>query len=365
MKISKRNLLNFGFIILTLVIVIWLAAGNTEIEDIVTALAHASPIWLIFSLLIFMLAVFFDCLCLYYFFKKQNYPVSLKYCFYISIMGQYYDNVTPGASGGQPFQVYFLKKKNVPIGVSSSGLAVKFFCYQFTYVLLTIIFLITKRTFILTQYAGNSIWFLVLGIVIHSFSVVVILLLAINTQWVRWLAVAFIRLLAKIRLCKNPDKWIAKSESILSGFSSSVMLIRSRPKELIIQLLLSMCQIICMNSVAFCVYKSFGLSGSSYIDIFVLSILLYISTSHAPLPGAAGAQEGGFIYYFRNIFPSSIIYVAVLIWRFVTFYFLTFTGAAITIIHSSLSIKRKEKSKKHLPKNTTLPEKEEQENEPV
>ena len=104
-KTSKRNLLNFLFIFFTLAIVIWIAVGNTEIEDMGEALKKASPIWLAIGLGIFILALFFDSLCLYYFFKKQHYPISLKYCFYISFMGNYYDNVTPGASGGQPFQV--------------------------------------------------------------------------------------------------------------------------------------------------------------------------------------------------------------------------------------------------------------------
>lgn len=340
-KTSKRNLLNFLFILLTLAIVIWIAAGNTEIEDMGAALTQASPLWLVFALFIFILAVFFDCLCLYTFFKKQKHPVALKYCFYISLMGQYYDNVTPGASGGQPFQVYFLKKKNVPIGVSSSALAVKFFCYQFTYVLLTLVFLIVKKDLIFAQYAGGTIWLLILGLVIHSFSVVLLLLLAINTHWVRWLVVSCIHLLHKMRLCKAPDKWIAKSEGVLSSFSSSVNLMRKRPRELLVQLFLCVCQVTLINCVIIFIYKAFGLSACSYIDLFVLSVLLYISTSHAPLPGAAGAQEGGFIYFFRGIFPSNIIYLAVLIWRFITFYFLTFAGAIITVVHSTWSMRKK------------------------
>ena len=38
--------------------------------------------------------------------------------------------------------------------------------------------------------------------------------------------------------------------------------------------------------------------------LLTLSLLLFISASYTPLPGASGAQEGGFLYYFRNIFTG-------------------------------------------------------------
>ena len=47
--------------------------------------------------------------------------------------------------------------------------------------------------------------------------------------------------------------------------------------------------------------------------------------------GASGAQEGGFAVLFRGIFPDAQLFVALLIWRFSTYYLSILAGAALTV----------------------------------
>jgi len=56
--------------------------------------------------------------------------------------------------------------------------------------------------------------------------------------------------------------------------------------------------------------------------------LLFASTSYTPLPGASGAQEGGFLVYFRGMFTDANLSVALLLWRFMTYYSSLLIGAA-------------------------------------
>ncbi|NLB91532.1 MAG: flippase-like domain-containing protein [Clostridiales bacterium] len=332
MKKSKKQLFNFLFILLTLGVVLWITIGNTEIENLGEALVSAAPIWLVLGLFSFILTQFFDAFSFYYYFKKQGYSIGFWYCFYISFMGQYFNNVTPGASGGQPFQVYYLKKQGVPIGVGSSAVAVKFFCNQLVYVAFALFFLASKNELLSMVFAERSWWILIFGLVFHSFNVVIILLLTINTKWVQWVLVFIIKILTKIRLVKNANAAVAKIEGILSSFSSSVDMIKRHPKELFIQIFITSCQAFFLMAVPYCVYLSLGLSGASFIDIFALGVFLYISASHIPLPGASGAQEGGFVLFFKTIFPSNLIFAALLLWRFTTYYLQVFTGVIITLV---------------------------------
>ena len=56
-----------------------------------------------------------------------------------------------------------------------------------------------------------------------------------------------------------------------------------------------------------------------------------MSASYTPLPGASGAQEGGFLLYFRGIFKDGTIGLALLIWRFFTYYLFLIVGVFMVV----------------------------------
>ena len=67
-----------------------------------------------------------------------------------------------------------------------------------------------------------------------------------------------------------------------------------------------------------------------------LSSLLFVSASYTPLPGASGAQEGGFLYYFRNIFSGGTVGLALLTWRFFTYYITLFVGVITLLLEKCI-----------------------------
>ncbi|MGN1066262.1 MAG: lysylphosphatidylglycerol synthase domain-containing protein, partial [Candidatus Fimimonas sp.] len=56
---------------------------------------------------------------------KFRYAMALK----TGLWGKYYDNITPFASGGQPFQVHYLYKKGFTGGESTAIISIKF-CFN-------------------------------------------------------------------------------------------------------------------------------------------------------------------------------------------------------------------------------------------
>ena len=56
-------------------------------------------------------------------------------------------------------------------------------------------------------------------------------------------------------------------------------------------------------------------------------------SAFVPLPGASGAQELGFSMFFKSYFASGdILYTAVLVWRFFTYYIIVLLGALVVVI---------------------------------
>ena len=73
--------------------------------------------------------------------------------------------------------------------------------------------------------------------------------------------------------------------------------------------------------------------------MLTLSCLLFVSASYTPLPGASGAQEGGFLLYFRGIFREGTIGRGLLVWRFFTYYLFLIAGV-FAVLYERVLLRR-------------------------
>ena len=326
-----KKILNFVFIFGTLGVVLLIGVNGEEMSGAVNALKSVAPLWIALCAVAYGGYVLMDALSVHYYLRKQGYPITVGYALYVAICGLYYSNITPGATGGQPMQVYYLTKRNVPIGIGTSALTVKFFSFQFMLAVYSTVLWIAYGSYV-AACVGSNMWILIVGYVYNMFSVSLVVLMAINKRLVWAIIKLLVRIGAKFRLCKHPEATLTKWEDVLDTFHSSVMSLREHPGQLVVQLLIGGAQLIALMTVTFFIYKGFELTGASYGQIITMAMLLYVSAAYTPLPGASGAQEGVFALYFANIFPSGIRFMALLLWRFFTYYISLIIGAIVTIV---------------------------------
>ena len=98
-----------------------------------------------------------------------------------------------------------------------------------------------------------------------------------------------------------------------------------------------------MTATVIFVYHAFGQHGTHWYQLLTLSCLLYVSASYTPLPGASGAQEGGFVVYFGKIFQNGTIGMALLTWRFFTFYLFLIVGVGMVLLEKVILKKEKKR----------------------
>lgn len=352
-----KKLLNYAFLFFTLGLVLYIGFKGNDIPALLEALSNFSPVYLLLCLLGWLLYIAMDALSLFFFLRQQGHPISYGKALYTSILGVYYCNITPGASGGQPMQIYQLRQMGVPIGISGSALTVKFFSFQLMLLVVGGILWIAQRSFVALHAQGTT-WLIVLGYIINFLSISMVLTMAINKRAVRLVITLCIRVGVKLRICKNPKRSAAKWEAHCASFLSSVQLIRSRPKELLLQFVIGILQLFALMSITLSIYYAFGLSSANPIQLLTMGVLLYISASYTPLPGASGAQEGGFALFFQDIFPDAYLFVALLIWRFCTYYISIIVGLPISL-WGGIRSATMQKSDNASPPSTTIPQQQE------
>ena len=338
-KAARSKLLNALIILSTLGLVLYLSARGGGIGDAWRALRSADPLWILAAIGSWCVFMTFEAMGLHVFFRQQKIKIKFGVSLLVALIGSFYSSVTPAATGGQPMQVLALKRRNIPAGVSSSGLAVKFFTFQVALLSLGgLLWLLNPQ--IVAVCIDQAKWIVLAGFVLNGLSVVAVLLLAINKNIVRAMLTLVIRLGKALHLVKDVARTTSKADAAISDFHASVDMLTHHPLRLFHLYLLSCLQVLGLMSIAYCVYRALGQNQHSYLDILTLQFLLFIAASFTPLPGSSGAQEGGFYIFFQHIFPADKLVGALLLWRFFTYYFTLLVGLAAVIVDSVISMRR-------------------------
>lgn len=351
MKLSKharKKALNTLFIIATFGMVVYFAFSSGDIGSIWQALRQIDTWWLLGGLGCFLIHMSFEGGLIYLFFRFQRVPVRVRDCLSVGLIGMYYSSITPAATGGQPMQVFSMKKRGVPAGITSSALAVKFFCWQCALLLAGSVLWILNAGLI-EQILGQAIWMLRIGFFANSLAVVLVLLLAISRNTVRAVIIFFVHIAYKLRIVKDKERSSSRWDAALQDFHASVDILTRHPYQFLALFLLSIVQVTGLMSATYFVYRGFGLSAAPYQDILAIQYMLFIAASFTPLPGASGAQEGGFYLFFKDYFSDNIIFAALFVWRFLTYYLSIIVGFVAVAIDGAKGGKAPEESPHPLP----------------
>ena len=341
MNPALKKTLSILFIVFSVVAVICVAFGNRELHDAWGVIMNQDPLWLLGLLGCWFAYAFFDSLGSWFCLRRQGYPLRITTVFSITLIGFFYSNITPGASGGQPMQVNSMFRAGVPVGNGTTAVTVRLLANQFTVSVLALVLMFLNRSFVYQQLEG-AVWLVRIGWIVNAAVVPLTLLAAFRRSWLQKLVGGLIRFLARLRLVRDPEEMQEKVSGILDTYHDALSTLLRSPAQILAQCLCSTVSLLALTGSIVFVYHALGMSGTPWYRLLTLSVLLFVSASYTPLPGASGAQEGGFLYYFRGIFTGGTTGIALLIWRFFTYYLFLFVGL-FTMLLEKVARRRQKK----------------------
>lgn len=338
-RLPWGKILSGAVIITSLVMVLFVVFGNPELVDAWDVLSTLDWRWFAVCLLCYAGYVWAEGAGLYAFLRMEGFRVRWSTATHFSFAGMYYANITPGSSGGQPMQVVLMRRRGVPGGVATSALTARYFFNQLTVVAVAVALWAANAGFVGEQLGGVKV-LIILGCLVNFSTVPIVVLVMLNRPLVERVGRWGIRFLTARRLCRHPENLEKRMMDMLDHFHGSLFHLVRHPGHLLFQLAVSLVEMTCLMLVPAMVYRALSLSGTPWIQLLTVAYLLFVSASYTPLPGASGAQEGGFLVYFAGLFPEGTLSVALLCWRFTTYYLCLILGAADQV-YSSLRAKRK------------------------
>ena len=325
MNPKLKKILSFLFILISVLAVLIIAFSNPELGNAWDAISRLHIAWIGGLLLCWAVYVLFEAMGTWNCLRSRGCRIPLFRVVWTGLIGMYYSDITPSAAGGQPMQVNSLRKAGIPVEYGTLALTVRFVMNQFMVCAIGLALFLMNRDFVRAQ-LGGAIWAARIGWLINFASVPLVLLAAFRRKWIQKLAEKLIRFGARIRLVREPEGTLARVSEMLDSYHEALTEMAHHPTEILAQMLCSGISLLGLTGSVVFAYYAFGQSGTTWIQVLTLSCLLFVSASYTPLPGASGAQEGGFLLYFRGIFRDGTIGLALLIWRFFTYYLFLIVG---------------------------------------
>jgi len=344
MSPKLKRIVSFLFIVLCMAAVFYIAFSNTDLKDAWEAINQIKIGWLGALFLCWAVYTFFDGMNYWCYLNHQGFKISIGRAVNVALIGFYYSNITPGAAGGQPMQVNSMRKAGIPVGYGTMAVTIRFITNQMMTSIITLVLFLMNRPFVYQQ-LGDAIWFVRIGWLINFAAVPLVLLAAFKRNWIQKFSEFLINKLEKIHIVRNKEITISKVTEVLDTYHTALRDLMHSPGQILLQFACSTASLMGLFSTVIFVYHAFGMSGTPWYQLLTLGSLLFISASYTPLPGASGAQEGGFLLYFKGIFKEGTIGLALLIWRFFTYYLFLIVGM-FTVLLEKIILRREAAKRK-------------------
>ena len=329
---KKSKILNAVFFAVNLAVVAGILVFQLIKEDFVPLTGlRFDPMAFVWIALLLIGVVAGEAFIVSYLLKSSTGKWKPGLSYKVANIGRYYDSVTPMSSGGQAFQVSYLKSRGTPLHTSLSIPLAKYVFGQIAWVIISLIALIVSWTD--KSYGTFVSVTSIIGFVLSFFVLFVTLFLSISKKIGRILVVKVLKLLYKMKIVKNYEKQYEKITKYISDFQDVMKQYAKSPKDFLILTFASIVKFILNYSMPFFIVKAFGvqgLDGAMYFKLYVMSILVELSASFFPLPGGTGMNELSFTAAFGAVVGNSAPLVWVLIfWRFCSYYFYLVQGVII------------------------------------
>ena len=251
---------------------------------------------------------------------KVVYPQwKFNYSFCIGMLGVLYSALTPCSTGGQPMQIYSMRKLGMDTGAAGSIIAVKTLIYQAVMVLYALCMVVLRLGFFQRNVSDFS-FLTIIGLICNSTFIALVLLFCISERLTDKIIAGGVKLLHKLHLCRHPQERYQKIHSQLSVFHGSTRLIGRSLRMYVTVTLITVVQIGVGYMIPYCIYRGFGFHGVDLLTIMAAQAYVSMVSAFVPLPGASGGAEGSFMIFFNMFFTNGTVIPAMVIWRVLTYY---------------------------------------------
>ena len=327
----KKILINGGLFSLILFFTYKMIFAKLDIHKVLNITKHLNIKFVIIGICSAMILIILEATVIKNNLSLLKEHTKLKDCLIYAFAGNFFSAITPAATGGQPFMIFYMKKKGINISKSTLALLMDFGAYQISILLFAFVGYFTHFKLINSS-LGKFIPIVWIGILLN----LLLLIFVFTAIFSKKLIYKITDFIVKIIKIINPKKSENIKEKILKGvtkFKECAEILKANKIMYIKNSVLTLIRILLMHLGPLWIYLSMDLSGTKIITLIFVQSVLYISCAVLPLPGSIGIGESTFMLFFQTIFSASIIGSAMVLSRFIGFYIIVIVSGIVLLSH--------------------------------
>lgn len=327
---NKKRLAEIVFFVVTMGISFYIIFHGQDLSKIFQSIKTLSFLCLLESGVTAIFFVSAEGVMIFYLLRSLNGKSGLLCCISYSFIGFFYSGITPSATGGQPMQLYYMKKDGNSLADSSVVLMVVALIYKFVLVIFGIFMLLfwnCSLRFYLQNYFGLYLFGLALNIIL----VVILFGTMMLPKTMKKILIKAEHLLKTIKVLKVSPEGEKKSVQFVDNYHSAVQFLKSHKKKILVVIGMTFLQRFSVFFLTYIIYRGFGLQGTNLFTIVFLQASIYIAVDMLPIPGAQGITELMYQNVFKMIFPKVYLISSLYVTRGINFYFLLMFSALVVI----------------------------------
>ncbi len=337
---KRKNIIQFLLFILLMVLTFYTIFSKNDIKEIVSYLYKLNPFYLGCAVAFALFFVAAEGFMIWYLLRTVGNSTGIIKCIGYSFIGFFFSGITPSASGGQPVQLYYMKKDGISIAEGTLTLMVVAVLYKFILVLIGIGILIFWKEG-LELYLGSYLALYYLGIFLNALLVILLLLIMFHGEWMGKVIEKAEQLCIRLHFCKPSEKRKEAIRHMIHDYQDTLQFLIQHKSKVIFVTIFTFIQRCSLFILTYFIYRGLDMSKDSLILIMVLQASVYIAVDMLPLPGSQGISELMYHAVFTKIFAGGSLAASMCITRGISFYLLLIIGAIVTLYRFILIKKNK------------------------
>ena len=293
--------------------------------EIIEILKKSNNIYIIIGFIVVLIGDLFKSLSITKIIKEDS-EFKFKNGFMLTLQTNFFNGITPFCLGGQPYQIYSLKKnKKIDYEDGIKIVFKDFYAYQMSLVILSSICLLINRILNIVEFNSVIKTLIFFGYLLNLIIALFLMYLPYSKDNGKKIIKTIVKVLYKFKLIKDKDITAIKFNKSIIEFKENIKN-TLKNKVLIVKCIsFNLIKILSIGITTYFCFKGVGVNVP-LLESIIFTIITMTMASFIPIPGSSGGMEYGFITLFSTFALSAELNASLLIWRTLTYYVLVIIG---------------------------------------